>query len=176
MVSFTTMSPSKILFLFHVQMVSMIANGLKLCMDFINYDCFIHNDVSIQNFVIVPGTNGKDEAERAVIIDLGSAERENVKMSGRVGTPDFAHKDYFESSCISRRECDLASLAFVIHVVHNGGVTPWTPIDHFDEERDDMTKEWLRGTSNDAGLTDMKGYLIQCIDFSSNDRETEAIN
>lgn len=154
----------------------MIVNDLKRGLDFIHGRGYVHNDISLKNFVIVPDTNGKDEAERAVIIDLGSAKRENVKMSGRVGTPDFAHKDYFELSCISRRECDLASLAFVIHVVHNGGVTPWTPIDHFNEERDDMTKEWLRGTFNDAGLNDMKGDLIQCIDFSSNDGKTEAIN
>ena len=48
---------------------------------------FIHgNDLSFQNFILV------ENGTRAVIIDFSSAEPENTRMNGIVGTPKKTRK------------------------------------------------------------------------------------
>ena len=140
-----------------------IAEGLKLGLSYIHSRGIVHNDLSFQNFILLE--NGR----RAVIIDFGSAEPENTRMNEIVGTPNFSHRDPLtKKNWTSLKEYDQASLAYVIHVVHNGGTIPWTPIeglrnDHL-EKRDASTKEWVKETEclND----NMRYYLLTAINSS----------
>ena len=139
-----------------------IAEGLKLGLKYIHSRGIVHNDLSFQNFILENGM-------RAVIIDFGSAEPENTRMNEIVGTPNFSHRDPLTNkNWTSLKEYDQASLAYVIHVVHNGGTIPWTPIeglrnDHL-EKRDASTKEWVKETEclND----NMRYYLLTAINSS----------
>ena len=67
------------------EMTNMIAEGLKLGLNFIHSRSIVHNDLSFQNFIV--------EGKRAVIIDFGSAEPEYSNMDRIVGTPNFCHRD-----------------------------------------------------------------------------------
>ena len=135
-----------------------IGEDVRRALGFVHKKGFIHNDVAPKNIIY------DEDKKQAFLIDFGLPSKAGEKVGGFRGTVLYVHRFIFAQypgeKWTPETDHDLASLAFSIAVLSNGGKCPWKyvkpydkDVDYFDrwaKERSDMTKEHLQN----GGFTD----------------------